>query len=76
MPSLPFDPPSLDCLNLDAMDSSDLDNLALHLETLRAYAIQKSQAMACRQAGRINDALRLESKCDRTYTKIPTIWRW
>ena len=38
---------------------------------LASYARNKADAIECRRAGKINEALRIEDVCDRIYDRLP-----
>ena len=72
-------------INLDGMWPDDLREWAERqgganttgaVRTLVNYALAKADAMEARVAGRINDALRLEARCDALYDSLPARCRW
>jgi hypothetical protein len=69
----------MDPVNLDAMSQSELlgvvENDSLP-DGVREYAALKGMAMVHRLAGNIQEALRIEAKCDRIYDNLPDEWRW
>lgn len=69
--------------NLDGFAS--ISDLANHISKAKragypaeyiAYAQEKGKAMSARLQGRIGDALRHESNCDKSYAAMPADWRW
>jgi hypothetical protein len=66
----------INTVNLDAEDPCDLDEFAVNLERLAAYAKTKAFAMRARLAGEINVALRYERHCELVYNLLPSQWRW
>ena len=81
-----------DCLiNLDGGWPDELRAYALRLADLPAasgeeetlardllvrYARDKADAMEARAAGNVEDAQRLERRCDRIYQRLPAWARW
>jgi hypothetical protein len=77
-----FEVENLDCMSVDelnawlvvAMQVRDLT--APHVQGSIHYAQTKVLAMQDRLAGKIADAMRLESKCDRIYDSLPAFAQW
>ena len=65
--------------NLDCMTTGDLQVYSENTSNpapLREYAASKARAQTTRLAGRIPEALELESACDRIYKQLPASLQW
>lgn len=63
-------------MNLDAMEPTELDELADNLKSVARYADLKSFAMRERAAGRIRGAQIAETQLEVLRLDIPAEWRW
>jgi hypothetical protein len=69
---IPFKVPNLDCGASPEILKATSDVLA----RLAEYARMKAKAMQFREAGRIDVALKAESRCDWLYRQLPETHRW
>ena len=76
----PVAPPVADeTENLDCMETGDLQVYSENTSNptpLREYAASKARAQTARLAGKIPEALELESACDRIYKQLPASLQW
>lgn len=74
-----IDVPNLDCMgeaSLAQFAAENLSHSSLIMRNAAAYAVCKLGAMRSRLSGRIDNALRLEAKCDRIYAMLPLEHQW
>ena len=63
-------------INLDDMDTEDLENAADNLYKLHRYATIKRVAIQSRHQGLIMQALRCEQKCQELYLQLDPEYQW
>lgn len=66
-----FEAPNLDCMSIE-----EVREYGLLFGNLHDYAIRKEKAMRARLAGKINEAMMHERRCNELYQKLPDDVRW
>ena len=67
-----FSVPNLDAVN----DEMELAILAEALGWLKSYTEQRRMSMRARRNGRVEQALHLEKRAERTHESLPASWKW
>lgn len=70
------EPVNLDCLSIEPDDYRAFAADTTNDMRLRNYAEMKAQAMECRLAGRVAEAVSIERNLDRFYNALPTNLQW
>ena len=74
----PLTPKLSGCMNLDGISEDELRQVASYHEHtgMRAYALNKLEAVNLRRIGHINAAVDFEARCDRIYERMPKKLKW